>query len=99
MTRETRRVKATINGKFFFTEEEELQADADEQAWADGADDRAAAANRATRNQLLTESDWTQFNDSPLTGDVKTSWATYRQTLRDITSTDDWPNVSFPATP
>ena len=58
-----------------------------------------ADANRETRNQLLTDSDWTQFNDSPLTGDVKTSWATYRQTLRDITSTDDWPNVSFPATP
>ena len=58
-----------------------------------------AEANRNTRNQLLSDSDWTQFNDSPLTGDVKTSWATYRQTLRDITSTDDWPNVSFPATP
>ena len=56
-------------------------------------------SNREKRNQLLADSDWTQFNDSPLTGDVKTSWATYRQTLRDITSTDDWPNVSFPATP
>ena len=62
-------------------------------------DAMAAAANRNTRNQLLSDSDWTQFNDSPLTGDVKTSWATYRQTLRDITSTDDWPNVSFPDTP
>jgi hypothetical protein len=61
--------------------------------------DEVASANRDTRNQLLSDSDWTQFNDSPLTGDVKTSWATYRQTLRDITSTDDWPNVSFPATP
>jgi hypothetical protein len=55
--------------------------------------------NREKRNQLLADSDWTQFNDSPLTGDVKTSWATYRQTLRDITSTDAWPNVSFPDTP
>ena len=61
--------------------------------------DTLSAANRDTRNQLLSDSDWTQFNDSPLTGEVKTSWATYRQTLRDITSTDDWPNVSFPATP
>jgi hypothetical protein len=61
--------------------------------------DLTAASKRDTRNQLLSDSDWTQFNDSPLTGDVKTSWATYRQTLRDITSTDDWPNVSFPATP
>jgi hypothetical protein len=61
--------------------------------------DLTAASKRDTRNQLLSDSDWTQFNDSPLTGDVKTSWATYRQTLRDITSTDEWPNVSFPATP
>ena len=99
MTRETRRVKVTTKGRFFFTEEEELAADAEEQEWADGADDRTAAANRDTRNRLLSDSDWTQFNDSPLTGDVKTSWATYRQTLRDITSTDAWPNVSFPTAP
>ena len=89
----------TPNGPVPFTQEEETARDAEEQAWADGSDDRAAAANRDTRNQLLSDSDWTQFNDSPLTGEVKTSWATYRQTLRDITSTDDWPNVSFPATP
>ena len=99
MSRENPRYKTTEFGKVQFTEEEEVARDAEEQAWADGADDRAAAANRETRNQLLSDSDWTQFNDSPLTGDVKTSWATYRQTLRDITSTDDWPNVSFPATP
>jgi hypothetical protein len=89
----------TPQGLVQFTAAEEVARDAEEQEWADGADDRAAAANRDTRNQLLSDSDWTQFNDSPLTGEVKTSWATYRQTLRDITSTDDWPNVSFPATP
>jgi len=92
MTRETRRVKVTPEGRFFFTEEEELAADAEEQAWADGADDRAAAANRDTRNQLLTESDWTQFNDSPLTDEAKALWVTYRTALRDITSHANWPN-------
>ena len=55
--------------------------------------------NRETRNQLLAESDWTQFNDSPLTGEVKTSWATYRQTLRDLPASEGWPNVTFPDTP
>ena len=93
MTRETRRVKVTPEGRFFFTEEEELAADAEEQAWADGADDRAAAANRDTRNQLLTESDWTQFNDSPLTDEAKALWVTYRTALRDITSHANWPNL------
>ncbi len=94
MTRETRRVKATINGKFFFTEEEELQADADEQAWADGADDRAAAANRETRNQLLSDSDWTQMPDSPVFNEVKAGWAIYRTSLRNLTAHENWPNLA-----
>jgi len=52
---------------------------------------------RAMRNQMLTDTDWTQGADSPLTDSQKTSWATYRQSLRDITDTysslDDvvWP--------
>ena len=52
---------------------------------------------RAMRNQMLTDTDWTQGADSPLTDSQKASWATYRQSLRDITKTatslDDvkWP--------
>ena len=52
---------------------------------------------RGMRNQMLTDTDWTQGADSPLTDSQKTSWATYRQALRDITNTytslDDvvWP--------
>ncbi len=94
MTRETRRVKVTPEGRFFFTEEEELAADAEVQEWADGADDRAAAANRATRNQLLSDSDWTQIADSALTDEAKALWVTYRTALRDITSHADWPNLA-----
>ena len=41
---------------------------------------------RRRRNQLLQESDWTQCLDSPLTDAKKTEWATYRQSLRDVTS-------------
>ena len=62
-------------------------------------DAMTASNNRMTRNQLLIESDWTQFNDSPLTGEVKTSWATYRQALRDLPEAEGWPNVTFPKTP
>ena len=41
---------------------------------------------REQRNKKLAESDWTQYNDSPLSDSKKTEWATYRQSLRDITS-------------
>ena len=58
-----------------------------------------AIDKRIIRNQLLAESDWTQFNDSPLTGELKTSWATYRQTLRDLPASEGWPNITFPDTP
>ena len=55
--------------------------------------------NRETRNELLAASDWTQANDSPLTRAQKTKWKTYRQALRDLPSSSDWPNVTFPEEP
>ena len=55
--------------------------------------------NRETRNELLAASDWTQANDSPLTTAQKTKWKTYRQALRDLPSSSDWPNVTFPEEP
>ena len=42
---------------------------------------------RNKRNELLKESDWTQVNDCPLSDSKKTEWATYRQELRDLTTT------------
>ena len=42
---------------------------------------------RNKRNELLKESDWTQVNDSPLPDSKKAEWATYRQELRDLTTT------------
>ena len=55
--------------------------------------------NRETRNELLAASDWTQANDSPLTTAQKTKWKTYHQALRDLPSSSDWPNVTFPEEP
>ena len=49
--------------------------------------------NRNIRNQLLADSDWTQFNDSPLTDEAKTSWATYRTALRDLPTNENWPSL------
>ena len=50
-------------------------------------------SNRSTRNQLLSDSDWTQMSDSPLTDEAKALWATYRTALRDITDHANWPNL------
>ena len=54
---------------------------------------------RSTRNTLLTESDWTQFQDSPITGSVLIDWQTYRQSLRDVTNQSDPYNISWPSKP
>jgi hypothetical protein len=52
---------------------------------------------RVKRNSLLVSSDYTQMSDFP--GD-KTTWATYRQTLRDIPSTyGNTEDVIFPTAP
>lgn len=48
---------------------------------------------RFQRNDLLAASDWTQANDSPLSTEVKTSWATYRTALRDLPSHSNWPSL------
>lgn len=40
---------------------------------------------RRKRDSLLVSSDWTLFNDSPLSSEDKAAWAVYRQALRDIT--------------
>ena len=39
---------------------------------------------REERDRLLTNSDWTQGGDTPLTSAKKTAWATYRTKLRDV---------------
>lgn len=42
---------------------------------------------RQYRDRKLAESDWTNVQDSPITGSKLTEWQTYRQQLRDITDT------------
>ena len=58
---------------------------------------------RNKRNELLKQSDWTQVNDSPLSDSKKQEWATYRQSLRDLPSTNQSVNniadVIFPSMP
>ncbi|WP_083572220.1 phage tail assembly chaperone [Flavobacterium johnsoniae] len=54
---------------------------------------------RTTRNILLTESDWTQVEDSPLSEEKKTEWKNYRQALRDLTDLDDLTTIAWPSKP
>jgi len=86
---------ATPNGNIPFTPEEELEADREEQVWADGASERAMAELRAQRNQRLTETDWTANSDVTMS----TEMATYRQALRDLPSTVDINNPVYPEKP
>ena len=53
-----------------------------------------ASKHRMTRNQLLADSDWTQFNDSPLNNDTKVLWGTYRSSLRSLPEHENWPNLA-----
>ena len=93
-----------INGvQVPFTAEEEAQRDAEEQAWNDGAFDRAIADLRQRRNGLLSSSDWTQLPDTTLTTAEKTAWMNYRTELRNITNglttVEDVNAVIFPTKP
>jgi len=55
---------------------------------------------RTRRNELLEKSDWTQVPDSPLSDADKAAWATYRQSLRDISSQEGFPNsITWPTSP
>jgi len=56
-------------------------------------DAMTASNNRMKRNELLAASDWTQFNDSPLTDEAKTSWASYRSSLRSLPEHENWPSL------
>jgi|14BtaG_2_1085337.scaffolds.fasta_scaffold00052_15 hypothetical protein len=58
---------------------------------------------RSQRNILLQNSDWTQMSDSPLSDSKKTEWANYRQSLRDLPSSqheaENLDSVAFPTEP
>ena len=89
-----------INGNIVpFTAAEEAQRDAEEQAYSDGAFDRAMADLRQKRNSLLTATDYLALSDNTLSADM----TTYRQSLRDITdgltTLDEVNAVTFPTKP
>jgi hypothetical protein len=55
---------------------------------------------KSKRQSLLSESDWTQIPNNPLTEQKQQEWAVYRQQLRDITKQSGYPtNVLWPIQP
>jgi len=89
-----------INGnRVQFTEAEEAARDAEEQAWEDGAFDRAIADLRSKRNRSLAETDFYALSDVTMSEDM----TTYRQELRDLpdglTTVEEVNNVTYPTKP
>jgi hypothetical protein len=60
-----------------------------EAEYQSGIDTSAANNNKATRNRLLSETDWWAMSDRTMTAEQ----TAYRQTLRDITSHANWPHL------
>ena len=55
---------------------------------------------REKRRELLSQSDWTQFRDSPLTTEQQDAWVVYRKALRDLpTNISDPTQVVWPTPP
>ena len=77
---------ATPQGVFDLTEEEIAEKQAQETATISEEPNRV----REKRNALLAESDWTQITDATVD---KTAWATYRTSLRDITTHSNFPDL------
>lgn len=86
-----------VNGvRVDFTPEEEVERDAEEKAWADGAPAREMAQIRQHRDTLLRETDHFGLGDVTLTDEMKT----YRQTLRDIPASNTiYADVTWPTKP
>jgi hypothetical protein len=64
---------------------------------AEITDDLYLARMRHWRNKELTRTDWTQVEDAPVD---KAAWATYRQALRDLPSSNANPRlIELPVAP
>ena len=72
-------------------------AAADEAAYKATKDAERAVIIRQIRGVKLKECDWTQLADSPVN---KETWATYRQSLRDVPSQSGFPwTITWPTQP
>ena len=93
------RFKYVNNELIEITGTELTQLEAKEQAWNDGALDRALEKLRAKRDRLIAETDYLALSDQTLS----TEMSTYRQALRDITNgittVEQANNITWPTKP
>lgn len=81
-----------------FTDNEETTAAEQETAYKVSKDAERASNIRQERNRRLSESDWTQLDDSPMAN--KLDWATYRQALRNLPTANGFPwTMEWPTPP
>ena len=85
--------KTTSKGVFELTGQELEDWKEVDRLATETAPQKKAEEHRFTRNTLLSQSDWTQMDDSPLTSEQKTVWATYRTALRNLSDHSNWPNL------
>ena len=87
----------------YLTPEEIAQRQAEEQAWNNGAFDRAMADLRQKRDALLKASDWEVIMAKEKGTTLSAGFKTYRQALRDITenltTVEQVQAVEFPTKP
>ena len=75
---------------------EKAAREAEEAAWAAGADDRAAAEARQERNDILAATDWTANSDVTMT----TEMTAYRTLLRNLPAQSGFPTtINWPTAP
>ena len=75
-----------IQTEIDLTEEEIVIEQAEQKEWSDNKLNRALNNLRNIRNDMLSQSDWTDLPNSPLTDEKKLEWQSYREDLRNITN-------------
>ena len=79
-----------------FSDTEEATKAEQETAYQAELDTEAAANVRSTRERKLKDTDWMGLSDVTMSAD----WATYRQSLRDISAQEGFPHsVTWPTEP
>lgn len=85
---------------FILLTEEELKIELSKQVVPIPTGNDAIPYLKGHRDILLSQSDWTQMPDSPLSKAQKDAWVVYRQALRDLTSQPKYPTtITWPVKP
>ena len=92
MTQKSTSVDPYIEDNVVYLHKIESLTDSEKTAAQTEVNNQTAARNREERNRRLAETDWMACSDGTMSND----WNTYRQSLRDITTHSNWPNLKVP---